>query len=411
MSSANSSAGLDLITGYLECIAESDRDPDVQGYAVRLSTFIANVCLAILVTWSAEDVQESVYVILIQVYTIMLATFISLWRQKLSIADAHFALSLTISPLSIYFIYSTTRWMLNKSSNLYSRLGKSSRMIAFLTVVMVVQWIVLDIIIYAAPDHVFKGQRCTSASFVGWLFYRIFKTTVSLNFSFIFIPVFPFMYILYSIRHIMDIIREHRRHQKKVKKWRLFRFVQVPWAFMRSWTLSNWIVVTYSHRWMIFLLVLIAYLTWAGGVGVWIPDFTVYWNNVVVILHEDDGSPAPPPNNAHDDFDPFSFGQLLAATVALQPLFEVCKLTVCRRRDLWRTVAYYPKSLFNGIVFIVTGHRNPWKKILKEREERSTPFDHDALPMHYDKEYKPRPETVHVLNMYPMRSNSDVRPS
>ncbi len=61
---------------------------------------------------------------------------------------------------------------------------------------------------------------------------------------------------------------------------------------------------------MIFLLVLIAYLTWAGGVGVWIPDFTVYWNNVVVILHEDDGSPAPPPNNAHDDFDPFSFGQV-----------------------------------------------------------------------------------------------------
>lgn len=38
MSSANSSAGLDLITGYLECIAESDRDPDVQGYAVRLSS-------------------------------------------------------------------------------------------------------------------------------------------------------------------------------------------------------------------------------------------------------------------------------------------------------------------------------------------------------------------------------------
>ncbi|KAF9017323.1 hypothetical protein BDZ89DRAFT_1140802 [Hymenopellis radicata] len=313
MSSSNSTAGLGLITGYLECIAESDRDPDVQGYAVRLSTFIANVCLGLLLTVYSHTSD------MVRRRRIRQRT---MWRQKLSIADAHFALSLTISPLAIYFIYSTTRWMFNKSSNLYSRLGKSRRMIAFLTILMVVQWIVLDAIIYAAPDHVFKGQRCTSASLAGWLFYRIFKTAVSLDFSFFFIPIFPFMYIVYSIRHIMDIVREHKRHQKKVTKWRFFRFVQVPWAFMRSWTLSNWIVVTYSHRWMIFLLVLIAYLTWAGGVGVWIPDFTAYWNDVLVTLREDDGSTALPPNNAHDDFDPFSFGQLLAATVALQPLFE-----------------------------------------------------------------------------------------
>ncbi len=194
-------------------------------------------------TWSREDVEESVYVIFMQVYTVLLATFISLARRRLSIADAHFCLSMTISPLSIYFVYSTARWLMNKRSSLYMRLGKSHKLITTLTCLMVIQWVILEIIIYGAPDFVFEGQRCTSATLVGWLFYRIIKTTLSLDYSLFFFPVFPFFYIVYTLRHIFDIVREHKRHQKKVKKWRFFRFVQVPWTFVRSWTLSNWCVL------------------------------------------------------------------------------------------------------------------------------------------------------------------------
>ncbi len=194
-------------------------------------------------TWSREDVEESVYVIFMQVYTVLLATFISLARRRLSIADAHFCLSMTISPLSIYFVYSTARWLMNKRSSLYMRLGKSHKLITTLTCLMVIQWVILEIIIYGAPDFVFEGQRCTSATLVGWLFYRIIKTTLSLDYSLFFFPVFPFFYIVYTLRHIFDIAREHKRHQKKVKKWRFFRFVQVPWTFVRSWTLSNWCVL------------------------------------------------------------------------------------------------------------------------------------------------------------------------
>lgn len=70
-------------TAYIECIARSSRDPDMQGYAVRLSIFIANVMLAILIKWSHDDVTESVRVVLVQVYSILLVTFISMCRRNL----------------------------------------------------------------------------------------------------------------------------------------------------------------------------------------------------------------------------------------------------------------------------------------------------------------------------------------
>ncbi|KAF8886406.1 hypothetical protein CPB85DRAFT_1441956 [Mucidula mucida] len=354
---------------YLDCIARSDRDLDVQGYSVRLSAFIANVCLAILMTWSHEDVEGSVYVIFMQVYTIFVATFISLARRRLSVADAHFCLTLTISPLAIYFAYSTARWFLNKRSNLYLRLGGTShKLIATLTCAMVLQWFILPFIIYDAPDYVFEGQRCSVQTLQQFVIYRTFKMIQWVDLSLFLFPLFPFFYIVYTIRHVFDIAREHKRHQKKVRPWRFFRFVQVPWRFVRSWTLSNWIVVTYSHQWLRFLLVFIAYLTWAGGVGVWIPNMPKYWNDILQVLHEDSGG--WPAYKADAKWDSLGYGQILATTVALKPLYEVCKLTIKRRHDLWHAVAHFPCSIWNGVVFLVTGHRNAWKNILREKEER-----------------------------------------
>ncbi|KAF8886407.1 hypothetical protein CPB85DRAFT_1566832 [Mucidula mucida] len=314
------------IRAYVECIARCDRDPDIQGYAVRLSVFIANVCLgmrirserlkpnpiAILMTWSHDDVAESVYVIFMQVYTILLAT--------------------------------TVLWLTNKRSNLYLRLGKSHKIICFLTLLMAIQWLILPVIIYGVPGYVFDEDPCSVHTLEQLLFYRALKTVQWLDYSVYLFPLFPFFYIVYTLRHMFDIAWEHQRHQKKVTPWRFFRFVQIAWTFVRSWTLSNWIVVTYSHEWMIFLLVSIAS----------IPE-------------------------SDDKWDSLGFGQLLAATAAIQPLYEVCKLTIRRRHELWRTVAGYPRSFWNGVVFLVTGHRNSWKKILQEREDPEA--NAESLPL------------------------------
>ncbi|SJL03925.1 uncharacterized protein ARMOST_07282 [Armillaria ostoyae] len=353
-------AEYDGVTAYWDCIAQSDRNPDIQGYAVRLST--------ILMTWSHENLKASVYVILMQAYTIFIATFISLWRKKLSIADAHFVFSITVSPLSLYLIYSTFRLMMRKSTTLYQRLGESKRWTAIWSTLMLIIWIVLECIIYAAPDYVFEGERCTTTTFEGWLFYRFVTGVVIFEFASFFIPVLFFMYLLYSIRHCKDIYREYKRHQGKVVKWRFFRILQVPWNFVRSLAISNCVVVFQSHRWLVFFAAFIAYLSWAGDIGVWFIDMEQFYDILVHALHEDE------PNYQYtsrpeDDFDPLGFGQILATTVVIEPIYEVVKLSFHRRWDVWEAIKHYPGSVWNGIVFIVTGHRNPWKKILKQREE------------------------------------------
>ncbi|PBK75956.1 hypothetical protein ARMSODRAFT_1013363 [Armillaria solidipes] len=368
-----SDAEWDALTAYWDCIAQSDRDPDIQGYAVRLSTYIANLCLAILMTWSHENINSSVHVILMQAYTIFIAAFISLGRKKLSIADAHFVFSITVSPLSLYLVYSTFRLMMHKSTTLYQRLGESKRWTAIWSTLMLVIWIVLECMIYATRGYVFDRERCTIATFEEWLVYRLFAGAVIFDYAVYFIPVLLFMYLLYSLRHCKDIYKEYKRHQGKVVKWRLpfFRILQIPWSFVRSLVISNGVVVFHSHRWLVFFAAFIAYLSWAGDIGIWFTDMQKLYGMLVRAIHSDEPNYQYKPQG-EDGFDPLGFGQILAATVAIEPIYEVAMLSFDRRWDIWEAIKHYPDSVWDGIVFIVTGHRNPWTKILKQREDSET---------------------------------------
>ncbi len=191
-------------------------------------------------TWSHENLNSSVHVILMQAYTVFIATFVSLLRKKLSVADAHFVFSITVSPLSLYLIYSTFRSMMHKSTRLYQRLGDSKRWSAFWSTLMLVIWIVLECIIIFAAKYVFQGEKCTTPTFMGWLDYQYRVGTIYSDAVVLFGPVFLIMYLLYSLRHCKDIYREYKRHQGKVVKWRFFRILQIPWSFVRSLVISNW---------------------------------------------------------------------------------------------------------------------------------------------------------------------------
>ncbi|KAK0203771.1 hypothetical protein DFS33DRAFT_830386 [Desarmillaria ectypa] len=352
---SNSTVSLQVAeaAAYLGCVARSNRDPDMQGYAVRLSTFIANVMLAILVKWSHDEVTESVGVVLLQVYSILLVTFISMWRGNLSMADAHFALSITVSPLSIYFLYSTLRVCLKKKNTLYDRLGKSKIIVGALTTLMLVLWIILDLLIYFA--NVFEGETCASPTFIGWFFYRSVTAAKALEITIYFLPMLPLFYLIYALRHFSDIRNEHRRHMRKVISWHSFRWVQTVWFALRSFFVSQWIVITRSHPWTIFLCISLTYMCWAGTLKIWIVDMDFYYHKLLASFHES-LSYEPRIN-----YDPLGFGQLLAATVALEPIYAVCVLAWKTRADIGGYLRQFPSSIWNGIVFIVTGHRNPWK--------------------------------------------------
>ncbi|PBK64054.1 hypothetical protein ARMSODRAFT_893519 [Armillaria solidipes] len=242
-------------TAYIECIARSSRDPDMQGYAVRLSSALP----AILIKWSHDDVTESVRVVLVQVYSILLVTFFSMCRRNLSMADAHFALSITVSPLSLYFLYSTLRVCLGKRNTLYERLSRSKIIIGVLSTIMLILWIVLDLLIYFAD--VFEGEVCPSPTV-------------------------------------------HRRHMQKVVPWPRFRCIQMTWFSVRSFCLSQWIVITRAHPWTIFLCIVLAYTCWAGTLKIWIVDMDYYYYKLLQSFDE------TLPYEPRIDYDPLGFGQV-----------------------------------------------------------------------------------------------------
>ncbi|KAK0220688.1 hypothetical protein IW262DRAFT_1386260 [Armillaria fumosa] len=366
MSNSTMTPQLAEAAAYLSCVARSNRDPDMQGYAVRLFTFIANVMLAILVKWSHDEVTESVGVVLLQVYSILLVTFIGMSRGNLSMADAHFALSITVSPLSIYFLYSTLRVCLKKRNTLYERLGKSKIMVGALTTPMLVLWIILDLLIYFA--NVFEGETCASPTFIGWFFYRSVTAAKALEIMIYFLPMLPLFYIIYALRHFSDIRNEYRRHMKKVIPWHSFRWIQAMWFTLRSFFVSQWIVITRSHPWTVFLCISLCYMCWAGTLKIWIVDMDFYYHKLLASFHES-LSYEPRIN-----YDPLGFGQLLAATVALEPIYAVCVLTWKIRADIGTYLRQIPSSMWNGTVFIVTGHRNPWRTI------RAPLLDLSAMP-------------------------------
>ncbi|KAJ8082979.1 hypothetical protein PM082_008839 [Marasmius tenuissimus] len=65
-----------------------------------------------------------------------------------------------------------------------------------------------------------------------------------------------------------------------------------------------------------------------------------------------------------EEWDPLNYGQLLAAAVAIEPLGQVLKLTFFKRRELWHWIITRPRTVIDEVVFIITGRRNPWKRLL-----------------------------------------------
>lgn len=180
-------------------------------------------------------------------YSILIVTFASMARQQLSVADAHFALSITISPLTLYFVYASIRDCFvpkNASSRntvLFSRLGKGGKTIRTLCLVLLLTWILLDLLIYFGGKHVFGKNECPRITLVGWFIYRFQFDVIALLLPVIFgLPSIPILYVLYSIRHLNDIRSELHRHKEKVVPWRHLRWVQSPWASIKSMIVSQW---------------------------------------------------------------------------------------------------------------------------------------------------------------------------
>ncbi|KAK1223174.1 hypothetical protein PQX77_013955 [Marasmius sp. AFHP31] len=360
---------------YLKCMATRERDSDIQGFAVRLAAFVSHICIAILIVWSdSSSVKKAVDVLLLQNFTILACSAITLMvgrgtRISLSAPDAHFVLTLTITPVSLYLIYSSIfRFLPKRPNRLFKSLEPAARYVTCVSaIVMLIWWTVYTIVLYTS--RIFA--RCRPSP-QGWLTYKKFTTLENLNVVIYFVFLIPFMWIVYFIRHFTDIREEYKQHMWKEKDtltWAQgnFGWVQRFGRAIKSFTVSQWDVIKLSHPWIFPYTIILCFLIWGASLLILKFDPRWYYYRLLEDLGWAGEIERP---EANGSFRAFSYGQLLAIAVAIGPVLSTLKLAYSRHRDMWSLLKRCPRSVWNDVVFIVTGHRNPWKEVQEEKKKR-----------------------------------------
>lgn len=130
----------------------------------------------------------------------------------------------------------------------------------------------------------------------------------------------------------------------------------------------------------------------------YVPDLGKFFYELVQQL-QDPPVTSPKPYTQPSGYDPLGFGQvsirlsnavflreskrslqLLAATVAFPPLWQLLTLIWESRREIMQWIKGYPHSLWSGIVFIFTGYRNPWKRQPVEEDRIGTGPLYNSVP-------------------------------
>ncbi|KAF8998070.1 hypothetical protein BDZ89DRAFT_1148323 [Hymenopellis radicata] len=312
---------------YFDCFVSDEGDPDMQGFLVRLSAFIVNICL---IKWSKGDLIGLVGVVFLQVYTILLATFISMRNKDLSI-PTRTLLSSHISPLSVYFVYATVRFLFCRRTLLYSQEIPNSRRSQHAHHVIPLDCHAgLDVL---CGDHVFGGDdgksQCIHPSFRSWWFYRLVEFYIYVNWTYYLIPAF--------------LALKFGRPNIAVRLWEMavFPVDTDPLDLLHVYTkiyldCGHGVASKFTGLWL------------QSAIGLPFTSMAWFYWLVAAALEMRMALGLEPLDRPEDVLfsDVFAFGQLLAGAGAIEPIFQVFKLAWKRRQDIWAHTKGLPRWMW-----------------------------------------------------------------
>ena len=101
--------------------------------------------IAILLRWSKHDLKTSIFMLLSQVYPILIATASSIGSGNLSLFDAHYAVAVTASPLTVYLVYSSFRDVFRRPNILFQKLTSSKAVVRCLGLLLPLLWLFVNL--------------------------------------------------------------------------------------------------------------------------------------------------------------------------------------------------------------------------------------------------------------------------
>jgi hypothetical protein len=162
----------------------------------------------------------------------MIATAASINTDSLSLFDAHFAVAVTASPVSVYLVYSAVRDVFNRPNTLFRKLNYWKTLIRYMGLALPVLWLGINLVISFSP-RAFKNspENCQKMTLMDWLEFQVLSNfvgvfdvmgnrdlwndllrrgglgTISL--------ILMWIWAIYLVRHRYDILNEIRLREER----------------------------------------------------------------------------------------------------------------------------------------------------------------------------------------------------
>ena len=132
--------------------------------------------IAILLRWSKDDLKTSVFMLLSQVYPILIATASSIGSGELSELsfDAHYAVAVTASPITIYLVYSSFRdGVFRRPNILFQKLMSSKAVVRYLGLILPLLWLFVNLMTSFYTKAFRDSALCQGMTLSLWIEFQI----------------------------------------------------------------------------------------------------------------------------------------------------------------------------------------------------------------------------------------------
>ncbi|KAI0080381.1 hypothetical protein K474DRAFT_248409 [Panus rudis PR-1116 ss-1] len=279
-------------------------NPDIAGPLIRVSAYVTNFCLSILVFYHPSSAETAFWSQIITTYSLIIACAITVAQGNLTRFHAAVATVVMGSPLSCYlFVYSIVSFWYRKH-RLNGIVGENRLLARLTTIVAGLMWIALLLYILL-PGHLsqFSQESCDANELPTYLYALPFVFLGAFaagggRLAWIFVSlIVPILGTI--IAWIIILVRQRKKIWPENERWR-------P-RFGRVWSITG-----KQYSFVHFMTIVL------------IP--TLYWLGVVelgCLFSSDSGNIE------------FSYGQILALFVAIPPLLSVLALYPMLLRWLW----------------------------------------------------------------------------
>lgn len=180
-------------------------------------------------SFAPAKLDTGIQATLLQMYPILIAAFMSINRDELSLFDVTFVLNLTLSPLTMYLGTASIGETLGFQTDLYERIESHRLIIRGLGFLFPILWLALSGV-PRLSDHAFTNSDMCEGSTVGdWVrdVVQICMNLITLG------GLFPFAYLVSLLPFVLLVFRRRSQIMRKVR-YRITQRERTPLGFLRT---------------------------------------------------------------------------------------------------------------------------------------------------------------------------------